>query len=78
MISDCFPLTKITSKGEEEINARALVKSMALVSSDAVSIAMIHHDGPELKPVEIVKGVFSLNPAYENDLRVLKTKQLIT
>jgi len=36
-----------------------------------------HGKGPELKPTEIIKNVFTLNDSQIEGMRVLKTKSLI-
>lgn len=74
--SDHFPVTKINKKGKREINARPLVKSMSLISPNKINLALKHAIGPELKPVEIVRSIFSLENSNTNDIRVMKTKQI--
>ncbi|MCP4682081.1 MAG: TIGR03960 family B12-binding radical SAM protein [Desulfobacterales bacterium] len=76
--SNYFTIVKTNKKGEHSINARPLVKAMDLISSRKVKVALKHMDGPELKPVEIIKGVFSLKNSHINDIKVLKIKQLLS
>jgi len=75
--SDFFPVVKINKKGKQEINARPLVRSMSLISPSKIRLALKHAAGPELKPAEIVRGVFSLKDYSANDIKVLKTKQIL-
>ena len=77
LCSDYFPVVKIRKKGEIKVNARPLVKSMSLISPDRVKIAIKHVSGPELKPAEIVKNVFLLKEYNIDNMKVLKTSQVI-
>ena len=74
--SDYFVVTKVNKKGKHEINARPLVKSMSLVSPNGIKLALKHTAGPELKPIEIVKGIFSLVDTPINDIKITKTGQV--
>jgi hypothetical protein len=75
--SDYFAVVKVNRKGERRINARPLVKSMRLTSPNRVKLVLKHTAGPELKPDEIVKALFSLNDLHVNDIKTVKTKQLL-
>jgi radical SAM-linked protein len=71
-----FPIVKRSKKGEREVNAKRLVRSMTLEASNAVSIALSQGEGPGLKPEEIVRRVFSLGEAACKGVRVLKLKDV--
>jgi radical SAM-linked protein len=75
--SDNFPVVKVNKKREHKINVRALVKSMSLISPNGIKLVMKHASGPELKPAEIVKSVFSLNEHHVHKMKILKTKQVL-
>ncbi len=75
--SDYFPVIKINKKGKQEINAKPLVSSMSLISPNKIKLALKHVTGPELKPAEIVRSVFSLKDHSVNDMNILKTKQIL-
>jgi len=75
--SDYFPVVKVNKKGKQEINARHVVRSMSLISPNKIKLALKHTIGPELKPVEIVRSIFSLRDNRASDINVLKTKQII-
>ncbi len=75
--SDCFPIIKVKKKGDIEINARPLVKSMSLISPNRIKLALQHTPGPEIKPAEIIKNVFSLNDSHMSGMRILKTKHVL-
>ena len=77
LCSDYFPVVKTRKKGAIEVNARPLVKSMSLISPDRVKITIQHISGPELKPAEIIKNVFLLKGYNINNMKVLKTCQVI-
>jgi radical SAM-linked protein len=72
-----FPLTKVTRKGEKEIDARTLVKSIRLTSHRTLELVVTHRAGPELKPSDIVRGVFSLDENEAGKLKILKTRQIL-
>ncbi len=75
--SDYFPVVKMSKKGDHEINARALVKSMTRFSPNGIKLTVKHTTGPEVRPAEIVKSVFSLEDSQVNHMKVLKTKQIL-
>ncbi|UCF85122.1 MAG: TIGR03960 family B12-binding radical SAM protein [Desulfobacteraceae bacterium] len=75
--SDYFPVVKAGKKGEHKINVRPLVKFMDRFSPNGIKLVMRHASGPEAKPAEIIKSVFSLNDSQINCMRILKTKQVL-
>lgn len=75
--ADRFPVDKHTQKGNREVDARPLVASMALVSSDTVELVIAHGNGPELKPGEIVTRVFSLDETLRGEARIVKVGQAL-
>ena len=75
--SKYFPIAK-THKGREQIiNARSMVKSMDFLPPNAVDLVISHNSGPQLKPADIIKGVFHLGDGETSKIRILKTKQVI-
>ena len=77
LISDSFPIVKAGKKGKREINARPLVKAIKLISPNSVELILKHIAGPELKPTEIVKRIFSLEGLQAGNIKILKTKQIV-
>ena len=76
--SDHFSVVKTNKKGDHEIDARALVSSISLVSRDKLQLAVKQTAGPGLKPAEIVKGIFSLTDDELLNMDILKTGQVLT
>ena len=75
--SKYFPIAK-THKGRREIiNARSMVKSMDFLPPNAIDLVISHNSGPQLKPVDIIKGVFHLRDGETSRIRILKTKQVL-
>jgi radical SAM-linked protein len=75
--SKYFPIVK-THKGRKlTINARSMVKSMDFLPPNAIDLVISHHSGPQLKPADIVKGVFHLGDTETSRIRILKTKQVM-
>ncbi|MBW2096768.1 MAG: TIGR03960 family B12-binding radical SAM protein [Deltaproteobacteria bacterium] len=75
--SDTWQVTKVTSKGEKEMNARRLVESIEILSSDSLQMRIHHNSGPGLNTKEIVAAIFSLNPSETAGLRIVKTGQVL-
>jgi radical SAM-linked protein len=75
--SQYFPVVKISKKGEHTINIRALVKSMILVSPNRIRLIIQHTSGPQSKPAEIVRSVFSLDDSSVSGMEILKTDQVL-
>ena len=75
--SDYFPIVKKGKKGEHEINARPLVKSMKLILQNTVKLDLKHLPGPQLRPDQIIKGVFSLRDSPVKDMKIIKTGQVL-
>jgi hypothetical protein len=68
-------MTKKGKKGERSINVRPLVKSIDILDSGRLRFVVLHTNGPEFKPWEIVKSVFHLRE--EDLLKVLKTDEVL-
>ncbi len=77
LASDAFPIVKSGKKGKKNVDARQVVKSMALDNQGMIKLVMKHINGPQLKPIEIVMAVFGLTQSEAESLRVLKTRQVI-
>jgi len=75
--SDHFHVVKIDKKGQHEVDIRAIVKMMELVSSHEVDLKIAHDAGPMFKPAEIVARVFDLSLSSTEGLGVLKTGQIL-
>jgi radical SAM family uncharacterized protein/radical SAM-linked protein len=72
-----FPVMKRGKHGARVVNARALVKTMALREPHGLDLVINHGPGPGLKPVEIVKEIFQLSGPDLEALKVLKVKQVL-
>lgn len=79
--SDCFPITKVGRKGTQQIDARALVKSMTIIPPNSLSLIIKHNQEhnqkSELKPIDIIKEVFHLCDHHVRGIKILKIKQVI-
>jgi len=75
--SENFPIAKTVKGRQRTINARLLVKSMSFSPPDGLDLVITHHSGPQLKPVEIIKGVFELSEEEAEAIRILKTGQVL-
>ena len=75
--SKFFSIVRIGKKGENEINVRPFVKAIDLITPNKIKLTVRHASGPEPRPGEIVKGVFSLKDAHLIDMKILKTRQVL-
>jgi len=75
--SDHFPIVKTGKKGEHEVDARTLVREIALISPRRVRLSIQEREGPGLRPIEIMKGIFELEDEDLGRLRVMKTGQTL-
>jgi radical SAM-linked protein len=73
--SDNFPIVKKTKKGERNIDARSLVNEICLTESGKIELVLKHTEGPQLKPEEIIAGIFLSGESVGSHLRIVKTKQ---
>ena len=73
--ADVFPVVKRGKKGDKTVDLRSLVKSVDILESGKVRVAIRHTAGPELKPAEIVKSIFSIGE--QDILKVVKTDEVI-
>ena len=76
MLKSCLAVKK-RRKGEKIVDIRSQVKTLHVLSNGALELTVRHGEGPELKPAEIIKNVFTLNDSQIEGMRVLKTKSLI-
>ena len=72
-----FPISKRDKKGVKDVNARPLVKSMNFIPPYSINLIIKHAHGPELKPIDIIKGVFHFNDHHVSGIKILKTKQVM-
>ncbi|MBW1922152.1 MAG: TIGR03960 family B12-binding radical SAM protein [Deltaproteobacteria bacterium] len=70
-----FPLVKSGRKEDRVLDARAQVKHLRITGPGEVEITLIHGNGAELKPAEIVVGIFGLKQEEAQTMRILKTGQ---
>ncbi|SPD72141.1 conserved hypothetical protein [uncultured Desulfobacterium sp.] len=76
-MSDHFPVVKTTKKGDHTIDARPLVKSLAIISPNKLKLILKNTEGPKLKPEKIIAGVFSLRDLGAGAIKTLKIKQVL-
>jgi radical SAM-linked protein len=76
LASDSFPVTKKGKKGDREINARAQVTSAYFKTRSTMHLAVKTMEGPALKPVEIIQGIFHLSDEDLDGIDVLKTMEI--
>jgi len=73
--AEVFPVVKKGKKGDRTVDLRTLVESMEILESGRVCVVIRHTTGPELKPAEIVKAIFSIT---EDDIvKIVKTDEVI-
>jgi len=72
-----FPVVKVNKKGERHINVRPMVEFMNLFSHNGIKLTLKHTTGPAPRLADILKTVFSLKDAQMNNMKILKTKQVL-
>ena len=75
--SDYYAITKYGKKGKKEVNARDLVKALEITSEGSINLVFRHIQGPSLKPIEILKGIFKLKTEQTGQIKILKTEQVM-
>jgi len=76
MLKTCLAVKK-RRNGEKIVDIRSQVKALHVLSNGELELILRHGEGPELKPTEIIKNVFSLHDNQIEGMRVLKTKSII-
>ena len=76
LASDFFPVTKKGKKGDRKIDARAQVKSAYFNTGSTMHLALKPMEGPALKPVEIIQGMFHLSDEDLDGVGVLKIMEI--
>ncbi|MBW2105306.1 MAG: hypothetical protein JRI26_04585, partial [Deltaproteobacteria bacterium] len=56
---------------------RSQVKALNVLSNSELELIVRYGKGPELKPAEIIKNVFTLHDSQIEGMRILKTKSII-
>jgi len=77
MDSDQFPIVKKSKKGDKVVDAKPIVKSICINPPNSLNLIIRHTTGPELKPIDIVKGIFKLREQYLDSIKILKTRQVM-
>jgi radical SAM family uncharacterized protein/radical SAM-linked protein len=75
--SSTFPVNKTGKKGARVVDARLLVKKIALKAPYVIELVMSHGPGPELKPSDLIKEVFHMADQDVAGIRILKTGQIL-
>jgi radical SAM family uncharacterized protein/radical SAM-linked protein len=73
-----YPVVRRAGNRERAIDIRFQVKEIHLLSGDEIEMVMRHGGGPEMKPSEIIGEIFSLTDSQAEEIRVLKTKSLLS
>ncbi|MBW2332774.1 MAG: DUF2344 domain-containing protein, partial [Deltaproteobacteria bacterium] len=62
---------------EITVDIRSQVKALNVLSNSELELIVRYGKGPELKPAEIIKNVFTLHDSQIEGMRILKTKSII-
>lgn len=77
LAADVVPAAKKGKKGQIVLNARPLLKSIELLSTGEINLVTAHPEGPELKPLELLRTVFGLTDSQVRSARIIKTMQVL-
>ena len=75
--SDSFSIFKRTKKGDRKVDARSIVKEITHISPDTISLIVRHINGPEIRPSQIIQGIFRLKDEDMEEIKILKTGQVM-
>jgi radical SAM family uncharacterized protein/radical SAM-linked protein len=75
--ADLVPAAKQGKRGQVVVNARSLVKSIEILSTGEINMVTAHAEGPELKPLDLLRTVFGLTESQICRARVIKTMQVL-
>jgi radical SAM-linked protein len=71
------PVAKQGKRGQVMVDARPMIKSIEILATGEVDMLMAHAEGPELKPLDLLKAVFGLTESQVRSARVIKTMQVL-
>ncbi len=77
MDSKNFPIRKQGKRGEQELDAKSLVKSIAYAEPGILNLVLKHVSGPEIRPINLIKGIFQLDDQLSENIKILKTRQVM-
>jgi radical SAM family uncharacterized protein/radical SAM-linked protein len=77
LASESFPVIKKGKKGDQSIDARAQVKSAYFSTESTLHLELKTMQGPSLKPMEIIQGIFHLNHEDLDGRDVLKVREIL-
>ncbi len=75
--ADAVPAVKQGKKGQIVLNARPLVRSIELLPTGEINLVTAHPEGPELKPLDLLRAVFGLTESQARSARIIKTMQVL-
>jgi radical SAM family uncharacterized protein/radical SAM-linked protein len=75
--ADVVPAAKQGKRGQIVLNARPLVRSIEILSTGEISLVTVHAEGPELKPLDLLRAIFSLTESQVRSARIIKTMQVL-
>ncbi len=75
--ADLVPATKQGKNGQIVVNARPLVRSIEILSTGEINMVTAHAEGPELKPLDLLRTVFGLTESQVRAARIIKTMQVL-
>jgi radical SAM family uncharacterized protein/radical SAM-linked protein len=77
LASDSFPLIKKGKKGDRRIDACTQVNSAYFTTGSTMHLALKTMQGPALKPLEIIQGMFHLSNEDLDGVSVLKIREIL-
>ncbi len=75
--ADVVPAAKQGKKGQIVVNARPLVRSIEILPTGEINMVTAHAEGPELKPLDLLRAVFGLSESQVRTARIIKTMQVL-
>jgi radical SAM-linked protein len=75
--ADVVPAAKQGKRGQIVLNARPLVRSIEILATGEINMVTAHGEGPELRPLDLLRTVFGLTESEVRSARIIKTMQVL-
>lgn len=72
-----FEVVKKTKKGEHVLDIRPLITTLAFSDLNQLELVILHPEGPQIRPVEVIQSVFGLTDSESTHLHIQKIEQVL-
>lgn len=72
-----FEVVKKTKKGEHVLDIRPLITTLEFSNLNQLELVILHPEGPQIRPVEVIQSVFGLTDSESAHLHIQKIEQVL-